>query len=63
LLSFTNAEDIRYRERTTVERVNGCLKDEFGEWTVWVRGHAKVMRHLLFGTVALAADQILRLAM
>ena len=24
------AKDVRYRERTTVERVNGRLKDEFG---------------------------------
>jgi hypothetical protein len=28
---------------------------------VRVRGHAKVMCHLMFGMIALAADQILRL--
>jgi hypothetical protein len=61
LLNFNYAEDIRYRERTTVERVNARLKDEFGGRTVRVRGHAKVMCHLMFGIVALAADQILRL--
>jgi hypothetical protein len=61
LLNFTYAEDVRYRERTTVERVNARLKDEFGGRTVRVRGHAKVMCHLMFGIVALAADQILRL--
>jgi len=61
LLNFTCAEDVRYRERTTVERVNARLKDEFGGRTVRVRGHAKVMCHLMFGIVALAADQILRL--
>jgi hypothetical protein len=61
LLNFTYAEDVRYHERTTVERVNGRLKDEFGGRTVRVRGHAKVMCHLMFGIVALAADQILRL--
>jgi hypothetical protein len=61
LLNFTYAEDLRYRERTTVERVNARLKDEFGGRTVRVRGHAKVMCHLMFGIVALAADQILRL--
>jgi hypothetical protein len=61
LLNFTYAEDVRYRERTTVERVNARLKDEFGGRTVRVRGNAKVMCHLMFGIVALAADQILRL--
>jgi hypothetical protein len=61
LLNFTYAEDLRYRERTTVERVNARLKDEFGGRMIRVRGHAKVMCHLMFGIVALAADQILRL--
>jgi hypothetical protein len=61
LLNFTYAEDVRYHERTTVERVNGRLKEEFGGRMIRVRGHAKVMCHLMFGIVALAADQILRL--
>jgi hypothetical protein len=61
LLNFNYAEDVRYRERTTVERVNARLKDEFGGRMIRVRGHAKVMCHLMFGIVALAADQILRL--
>ena len=61
LLNFTYAEDVRYRERSTVERVNARLKDEFGGRTIRVRGNAKVMCHLMFGIVALAADQILRL--
>ena len=61
LLNFTYAEDVRYYERTTVERVNARLKDEFGGRMVRVRGHAKVMCHLMFGIVALAADQIMRL--
>jgi Transposase DDE domain/Transposase domain (DUF772) len=61
LLNFDYAEDVRYRERTTVERVNARLKDEFGGRSVRVRGNAKVMCHLMFGIVALAADQILRL--
>jgi hypothetical protein len=61
LLNFNYAEDVRYRERTTVERVNARLKDEFGGRLVRVRGNAKVMCHLMFGILALAADQILRL--
>jgi len=61
LLHCETAEDIRFHERTTVERVNGRLKDEFGGSTVRVRGNAKVMCHLMFGILALTVDQILRL--
>lgn len=62
LLRSESAEDVRFHERTTVERVNGRLKDEFGAAMVRVRGNAKVMCHLMFGIVALTADQILRLS-
>ena len=61
LLNFNYAEQVRYRERTTVERVNARLKDEFGGRMIRVRGNAKVMCHLMFGIVALAADRILKL--
>jgi len=57
---YRTAEEQRYNERTTVERVNGRLKDEFGGRRVRVRGHAKVMCHLMFGILALSADQLLR---
>ena len=58
-LSWAQAE--RYRERTMVERVNARLKDEFGGRQVRVRGAAKVMAHLMFGVLALTADQLLKL--
>jgi hypothetical protein len=54
-------EASRFRERTTIERVYSRLKDEFGGNSVWVRGNAKVMAHLMFGLLALTVDQILRL--
>jgi hypothetical protein len=54
-----NAEAIRYNERSTVERVNARLKDEFGGRVVRVRGHAKVMCHLMFGILALTANQMM----
>lgn len=54
-------EASRFRERTTIERVYSRLKDEFGGKSVWVRGNAKVMAHLMFGILALTADQILLL--
>lgn len=62
LVGLADAEGVRFHERTTVERVNGRLKDEFGAAMVRVRGNAKVMCHLMFGIVALTADQILRLS-
>jgi hypothetical protein len=55
------AEEERYKERTMVERVNARLKDEFGGRQTRVRGAAKVMAHLMFGVLALTADQILKL--
>ena len=55
------AEQDRYKERTMVERANARLKDEFGGRTVRVRGAAKVMAHLMFGVLALTADQLMKL--
>jgi len=45
--------------RAYVERVNARLKDEFGGRMVRVRGNAKVMCHLMFGVLALTANQLL----
>lgn len=56
------AEKLRYHQRSTVERVNGRLKDEFGARSVWVRGPTKVMAHLMFGVLALTADALFRLS-
>jgi hypothetical protein len=53
-------EKVRLRERSAVERVFSRLKDEYGAASVRVRGWAKVMTHLMFGILALTADQILR---
>ncbi|MCR4330468.1 MAG: transposase [Patescibacteria group bacterium] len=57
---FKLAEDIRYNERSTVERVNGRLKDEFNARMVRVKGHAKVMAHLMFGIITLTANQLMK---
>ena len=58
LAGYQVAEDIRYNERSTVERVNARLKDEFGGRMLRVRGPAKVMCHLMFGILALTANQL-----
>ncbi len=60
-ISFKMPEQRRYNERSNVERVNGRLKDEFGGKMVRVRGNSKVMAHLMFGILALTADQLFRL--
>ena len=61
LLHFERPEDRRYKERTNVERVYARLKDEFGGRMIQVRGYAKVLAHLMFGILALTADQLMRL--
>lgn len=55
-------EAIRYNERTAAERCNSRLKEEFGGRSVMVRGADKVMLHLMFGILALSADQLLKVA-
>lgn len=59
--AFLPHEKQRYKERSTAERVNARLKDEFGALAVHVRGHAKVMTHLMFGLIVLTVDQLVRL--
>jgi Transposase DDE domain/Transposase domain (DUF772) len=61
LLHLEKPEDRRYNGRTNAERVNARLKDEFGGRMIRVRGYAKVMAHLMFGILALTADQLMRL--
>lgn len=53
-------EAVRYNERTASERCNSRLKEDFGARNVMVRGADKVMMHLMFGVLALFADQLLK---
>jgi hypothetical protein len=55
-------EATRYNERTTVERFNSRMKEDFGARDVMVRGAQKVKLHLMFGVIALFADQLTKLA-
>ena len=61
-INMPDPDDVIYNFRTMVERVNARLKDEFGARYLRVRGPIKVKCHLMFGIVALAVDQILRVA-
>ncbi len=51
----------RYKMRSSAERANSRLKEDFGANNVMVKGHNKVTQHLMFGVVVLFADQLLRL--
>lgn len=61
VLNWKPAEATRYNARSSSERTNARLKDEFGGRTVQVKGPVKVFCHLMFGILALTADQLLRL--
>lgn len=49
----------RYKDRSAAERGNSRLKDEFGLRHLRVRGHAKAHMHIMFGILALFADQLM----
>lgn len=53
-------EAVRYNERTAAERCNSRLNEDFGGRNVMVRGTDKVMMHLMFGVLALFADQLIK---
>jgi hypothetical protein len=59
-IDFAPHEAQRFKQRSTVERVNARLKDDFGAARVNVRGPVKVMAHLMFAVLVLTADQLLR---
>jgi len=54
-------EAARYKQRTASERFNSRLKEDFGGRNVMVRGAQKVRLHLMFGVIALFADQLIKL--
>lgn len=51
----------RYKIRSSAERANSRLKEDFGANSVMVKGHSKVSQHLMIGVIVLFADQLLRL--
>ena len=61
LREFAPHEAERYRERSSAERVNSQLKDNYGARMIRVRGHQKVFTELMFGLLAIAVEQTLRL--
>jgi len=60
VLPMAANEALRYNERTVAERFNSRLKEEFGGKKCRVRGYEKVKLHLMFGVLALFADQLIK---
>lgn len=60
-LRWLPAIKIRYKKRTVIERTFSRLKDQFGGLNIRVKGAVKVFAHLMFGILALTADQLLKL--
>lgn len=60
-IELSPAEKVRYRERSTVERGNSDLKDNYGARHVRVKGHNKVFTHLMFGVIAITVKQVFNL--
>ncbi len=60
-LKWQPTEVIRQKHRTVVERFFSNLKDNFGGRSIRVKGNKKVFCHLMFGVVALATIQLLRM--
>lgn len=56
---FAPAQAIRYRQRSSAERVNSHLHDNHGGRHVRVRDAAKVAAHLSFGLLVIAAEQLM----
>ncbi len=61
VIPMAHHEAQRYKERSAAERFNSRLKDEFGGRDVMVRGAKKVKLHLMFGVIAVFADQLIKL--
>jgi len=55
------ATHIRFAERSSAERVNSNLKDNYGGRNIRVKGAVKVMTHLMFGIIVITATQLFRL--
>ena len=58
---YVLAEDQRYNQRSSAERVNGNLKDNRGGNSVRVQGAQKVFCHLMFGILVITVEQLMRL--
>ena len=59
-LNFRPVPEHRLRHRTVVERMFSNFKDNFTGRFLRVKGYLKVTCHIMFGILALTADQVFR---
>jgi hypothetical protein len=55
------AAKARFAQRSSAERVNSYLKDNYGGRNIRVKGAAKIMTHLMFGIIVITATQLFSL--
>ncbi len=60
-IKMDTPQKARFAQRSSVERVNSYLKDNYGGKNIRVKGHSKVMAHLMFGLIVITAQQLYRL--
>ncbi len=58
---YNNSDDLHYNQRSSVERVNAYLKDNFGCDKIYYRGATKVASVLAFGVLSVCIHQSLKL--
>jgi hypothetical protein len=58
---YNNSDDLHYNQRSSVERVNAYLKDNFGCNKIYYRGATKVASVLAFGVLSVCIHQSLKL--
>jgi hypothetical protein len=58
--AFAIWEQEIYKARSSAERVNSYLKDNFAGAIIRVKGHAKVYTHLMFSLLAIAIKQSIK---
>ena len=58
--AFDPCEKERYKIRSSAERVNSYLKDNFSGMMIRVKGHAKVFTHLMFSLLAITIDRSIK---
>ena len=59
--AFDPCEAQRYKARSSAERVNSYLKDNFAGMLIRVKGHAKIFTHLMFSLLAITIDRSLKI--
>jgi len=57
-IPFDPAQKARFANRSSVERVNSDLKDNHGGNNIRVKGHSKVMCHLMLGILVITASNM-----